>query len=77
MGHISPEAFEGGLLAAVEDGDRIIIDIPGRSLTLNVPEDELQERLRHWRAPEKQIEPGYLGTYRRISRSAAQGAVVE
>lgn len=77
VGHISPEAFEGGLLAAVEDGDRIVIDIPERSLTLDVPENELQERLRHWRAPEKQIEPGYLETYRRISKSAAQGAVVE
>ena len=77
VGHISPEAFEGGLLAVVEDGDRIIVDIPDRKLTLDVPEGELRERMARWSVPEKQIEPGYLETYRKISRSAAQGAVVE
>ena len=77
VGHISPEAFEGGLLAVVEDGDRIIMDIPDRKLTLDVPEGELRERMARWSVPEKQIEPGYLETYRKISRSAAQGAVVE
>lgn len=77
VGHISPEAYEGGVLALVEDGDRIIIDIPGRSITLDVPDDVLSVRRERWIRPEKDIPDGYLHTYRRLSRSAAEGAVVD
>lgn len=76
VGHISPEAWEGGPLAAVRDGDRIIIDIGERSLTLDVPQQEIHTRMEQWKAPEKPVEPGYLERYRTLSRSAAQGAVV-
>lgn len=77
VGHISPEAYEGGVLALVEDGDSIAIDVPSGSLELLVDEEELERRRERWVRPEKDVRPGYLNTYRRISQSAAQGAVVE
>lgn len=77
VGHISPEAYEGGVLALVENGDSIAIDVPAGSLELFVDEPELERRRGRWTRPEKDVEPGYLNTYRRISKSAAQGAVVE
>lgn len=77
VGHISPEAYEGGTLALVEDGDEIVIDVPKRRLELCVSDAELEERRQHFVRPEKEIPDGYLKTYRRIGRSAAEGAVVE
>ena len=77
VGHISPEAYEGGVLALVEDGDSIAIDVPAGSLELLVDEKELGRRRERWERPDKDVQPGYLNTYRRISKSAAQGAVVE
>lgn len=77
VGHISPEAYEGGALALVEDGDVISIDVPLRKLELEVSEAVLAQRRDRWVRPEKELKDGYLNTYRRISRSAAEGAVVE
>lgn len=77
VGHISPEAYEGGVLALVEEGDEIGIDVPLRKLELLVSEEVLQSRRQNWVRPEKELKDGYLNTYRRISRSAAEGAVVE
>lgn len=77
VGHISPEAYEGGVLALVEEGDEIEIDVPLRKLELLVSEEVLQSRRQNWVRPEKELKDGYLNTYRRISRSAAEGAVVE
>lgn len=76
VGHISPEAYEGGLLALVEDGDEIQIDIPGRALTLHVPKETLDRRAADWKRPEKEIPDGYLNIYQAASRSAAEGAVM-
>ena len=77
MGHISPEAYEGGPLALVEDGDPVRIDIPARELELLVPPEVLARRREAWQRPEKDIPDGYLSTYRKNSLSAAQGAVVQ
>lgn len=77
VGHISPEAYEGGALALVEDGDVISIDVPLRKLRLEVSDQELARRRKDWVRPEKVLKDGYLNTYRRISRSAAEGAAVE
>lgn len=77
VGHISPEAYEGGCLGLVENGDEIQIDVEKRSITLCVDEEVLSERKKKWKPVEKVLEPGYLNVYKRISRSAAQGAVVE
>jgi dihydroxy-acid dehydratase len=76
IGHISPEAMQGGPLAVVRDGDRIAIDIPAKRLTLKIEDQELQERLACWTAPEPKIKRGYLSRYARSVSSASQGAVV-
>ncbi|MBN2706838.1 MAG: dihydroxy-acid dehydratase [Deltaproteobacteria bacterium] len=76
IGHISPEAAVGGLLALVEEGDQIKIDIPGRILELLVPEDELARRRALWQAPAAKITQGYLARYSRAVGSAAGGAVM-
>lgn len=75
VGHLSPEASEGGLLALVCDGDQITIDLPARKLELLVAEEELSRRRKSWKPIQKECS-GYLDIYRRISRSAAQGAVI-
>lgn len=77
VGHISPEAYEGGALALVENGDQILIDLPARILSVEVDDAVLNERRTNWIRPEKELPGGYLQTYRKISKSAAQGAVVE
>jgi dihydroxy-acid dehydratase len=76
IGHISPEAAEGGLIAMVKEGDRIKIDIPGKSLTLLVDEGELAKRRAAWQAPEPKIKRGYAARYSRLVSSGSQGAVL-
>ena len=75
IGHISPEAAAGGPLAAVQDGDLIAIDIPSRTLTLEVPEEEIQERLGRLSPWELRIKSGYLKRYAEAVSSASTGAV--
>lgn len=76
VGHISPEAYEGGLLALVEDGDEIQIDIHSRTLMLCVPQQILDSRATAWKRPRKEIPNGYLNIYQAASHSAAEGAVM-
>jgi len=75
IGHVSPEAMEGGPIAAVREGDIISIDIPGGRLDVKVPEEELKQRMREWRAPAPKIAEGYLERYARLVSSASTGAV--
>jgi len=75
IGHISPEAAEGGLIALVNEGDRIKIDIPGKTLTLLVDDAELARRRQTWHPPEPKIRQGYLSRYSRMVSSGSQGAV--
>ena len=77
IGHISPEAAAGGPLAAVQDGDLIAIDIPGRTLTLEVPEEEIKRRLAHLSPWEPRIRSGYLKRYAETVSSASTGAVLK
>jgi len=76
VGHISPEAAEGGPLAIVKDGDVITIDIPQRRLHLDVSDAEIEERLTQWRRPEPKIKKGYLALYSRLAESADKGAII-
>ncbi|MDL2271499.1 dihydroxy-acid dehydratase [Desulfovibrio sp. OttesenSCG-928-I05] len=76
VGHISPEAAEGGPIALIRDGDTISIDVPGRVLTLHVDETELAARREAFAPVRKEVPQGYLTTYRERSVSAAEGAVV-
>lgn len=76
IGHVSPEAMEGGPIALVEDGDLITIDIPGKTLTLDVDADILAQRKAGWTAPEPRVKRGYLNLYSRLASSAASGAII-
>jgi dihydroxy-acid dehydratase len=76
IGHVSPEAMEGGAIAVVEDGDRISIDIPKKRITLKVPDKEVEARLSSWRRPQPKISKGYMARYARVVSSGGEGAVV-
>ncbi len=77
IGHVSPEAAEGGPIAFIRDGDRIRIDIPNGTLDLLVSEDELAARKAGWEAPEPKINYGWLARYARMATSAGTGAILD
>ncbi len=77
IGHISPEAAEGGPIALVREGDRIKIDISGYRLDLLVPEEELARRRQEWRPPQPKITTGYLARYAKQVKSANTGAITD
>ena len=77
VGHISPEAMEGGPIALVKDGDRILVDGPNRRLELLVDEAELARRKAAWKRPEPKVKTGYLSRYARLVTSANTGAVMK
>ncbi len=77
IGHISPEAMEGGPLAVVRDGDIIKIDIPKRSLDIILEPAEIRERLGRWKQPAPKITKGYLARYARFVSSADEGAIMK
>ncbi len=74
IGHVAPEAADGGPLALVRDGDIIDIDVPGRRLDLLVPEDELARRRAAWRPRPPKASGGFLDIYRAAVSSASEGA---
>jgi dihydroxy-acid dehydratase len=75
IGHVSPEAAEGGLIALVKNGDRISIDIPKKKLTLMVDVEEIKRRRKKWKVPEPKIKSGYAARYAQMVTSAGTGAV--
>jgi dihydroxy-acid dehydratase len=77
IGHISPEAMEGGPLAVVRNGDIISIDIPGRKLNVALTAQEIKQRLQTWKKPAPKINKGYLARYARFVSSADEGAIMK
>ncbi len=77
VGHVSPEAFAGGLIALVHEGDSITIDAKQRLLQLNVPEAEVAKRRAAWRQPAPRYPRGVLAKYAKLVSSAARGAVTD
>ena len=77
IGHICPEAYVGGPIAIVQDGDIIKIDIPNRNLNFDVSDGEIKERLKNWRPYEKDITSKTLLKYRKLVTSASKGAILE
>lgn len=75
VGHISPEAAEGGIIALVEDGDKIAINIPERSIHLDVSDEELEKRRANFKAPAPKVASGYLAKYAKGVSSANEGAI--
>ena len=77
IGHVSPEAMQKGPIAVVNEGDRIAIDIPGKTISLKVSEAEIDKRLSVWKAPEPKITRGYMARYAQQVTSADKGAVLK
>ncbi len=75
VGHITPEAFKGGVLAVVEDGDEILIDAENNVLELLVDQSIINERLSHWTQPEPNYTKGVLAKFAKLAKSASEGAV--
>lgn len=77
IGHVSPEAAEGGPIALLRPGDRVRIDIPGQRLDVEVSDEELDRRRRAWQAPPAKFSRGWLGRYSKLVTSANTGAVLK
>ena len=77
IGHVTPEAYAGGPLAIVQDGDPITIDAENCQLNLDLPEAEIQRRLQNWQTPAPRYERGVLAKYARSVSSASLGAVTD
>ena len=76
IGHISPEAAEGGAIGLIQDGDIVEIDLPGRRLVVELPDDILAERRAAWTAPEPKYLRGWLARYTKLVTNASNGAVL-
>jgi len=77
VGHVSPEAMVGGVIAVIRDGDMICMDIPARRLTLEVEGSEIEARLAAWRAPEPRTRSGFLALYAQMALPPEQGAAMQ
>ncbi len=77
VGHITPEAFEGGAIALVENGDTITIDAQKREMTLHIDDEEMARRKQNWQQPAPKYTRGLLAKYARTVSSASTGAVTD
>jgi len=77
VGHVSPEAMVGGVIAVIEDGDMIEVNIPARRLYVELSEEEIRRRLANWRAPEPKTKTGFLALYAQMALPADQGAAMQ
>lgn len=75
IGHISPEAMEGGPIAVLRDGDKITMDIKARKLEVKLSDEELSERLKSFKSPPPKVKKGYLARYAKVVKSANTGAI--
>jgi len=75
IGHISPEAAEGGPIGLIREGDTIAIDIPGKKITLKISPEEMKKRKKAFKPRPQEIKSGYLARYARLVTSASTGAV--
>lgn len=77
VGHITPEAYEGGVIAVVKNGDPIVIDAQKREINLDIPSREIKERLANWKRPRPKVRNGVLAKYAKLVTSASEGAVTD
>lgn len=77
IGHISPEAAEGGPIGLIQDNDMITIDIPSRKLAVKIDESEMEKRRREWVKPAPKVTTGYLARYAKLVTSGSTGAVLK
>lgn len=77
VGHVTPEAFDGGVIALVKDGDRVVIDAAKNTITLDVPEQEIAARRSGWKQPALKVKKGVLYKYAMSVKNAAEGCVTD
>lgn len=77
IGHVSPEAVEGGPIAVVKEREIIEIDIPNRKLNVRLSDDEIKRRLERWKPPQPKVKKGFLALYAKTTSSANLGAIRE
>ena len=77
IGHISPEAMEGGVIGILKDGDKIDINIPKRKIDVLLSPKEIKERLKKWKPIRPKITKGYLARYSKLVSSAGSGAIMK
>jgi len=77
VGHVTPEAQEGGSIAIVKDGDMIVIDLNTKTVDVKLSENEIKKRLKNWKAPKEKYATGVLAKYAKLVKSASLGAVLE
>ena len=77
VGHVTPEAFDGGPIGLIQDGDELTIDAEKKEINLNIPETEFTHRAKAWSAPEPYADRGTLAKYARLVSSASEGAVTD
>jgi dihydroxy-acid dehydratase len=77
IGHVSPEAADGGPIAIVKNGDKIVLDIPGRKLEVKLSQAEIKKRLAKWKPRKPKITTGWLARYAKVVTSANTGAIVK
>ena len=77
VGHVAPEAYVGGAIALVKEGDSITIDAKERLLQLNITEEEMAQRFANWQAPQPRYTRGVLGKYAKLVSSSSLGAVTD
>ena len=77
IGHITPEAFNGGLLAIIKNGDKIVIDAEKREINLKVSDKEIKKRFKKWKKPKARYKKGVLAKYAKLVSSASEGAVTD
>ncbi len=75
VGHITPEAFSGGPLAIIEDGDEILIDAENNKLELLIDDSAIAQRLSNWKQPTPRYKKGVLAKYAKLVHSASEGAI--
>ena len=75
IGHVAPEAVDGGPIAFVREGDRIFIDVNAHQIDLLVDEAEIERRKGEWVLPEPRYKQGFLAKYARLARGAEEGAI--
>ncbi len=77
IGHVSPEAAEGGVIGLLCDGDIIAYDIAAKTIEVKLSEDEIERRRAHWTPPEPRLNYGWLGRYQKMVANAARGAILD
>jgi dihydroxy-acid dehydratase len=77
VGHVAPEAFVGGVIALIHEGDSVTIDAHKLLIQLNVPEEEIAKRRAAWKQPKSRYTRGLLAKYARLASSASKGAVTD